>query len=432
MSTAVDATTTSASTALRSSASRWKFWIVLVVLGLITALAMQMMDTDDAETYGLNNTDHDGYAALASVLEDEGVEIHQTSSAQGAEDLLEEHPEAGVVVLARDFLPGAEVMNQLRQHGEDTGNVLWMTDQTAMVAEALDGAVAPGPTLPGGGLGEPQEIEAEECPVPAGEQAESIQTSGGSFESDDGCFPVDGAEDAYVLAETSYGPAFAAPDAFTNQRIESGGNAALALSLFGASSEDGNADGGGQAEPGPLFDTDQASTSDPQLIWYTPSAADTADAQQWDSPLDYLPEWFFPLTWWLLLCAVLGMIIAGRRYGPVVAEPLPVSVPASESAHGRGRLYQQANAVPETAAALRNATILRLARALRLGPRPNIDTVVTAVAGTLGEDESRIASLLQPQQMTRNTELTSYAQQLASLESDVVDATRMRRRPVND
>lgn len=404
------AAASSAGSAARSALARWQFWIVLGLIGVLAATAIQLLDGDDAEPFGLANTDLNGYAALASVLDDEGVEIHRAYSAEAARDLLQEHSGASVVVMARGFQPEQAFVSELEQRHQDGREVLWLSDDASLLASTLGDQLQAGPPIPTGTAGTAQVLETgEACSVEAAAAAESIQAEGQTLRSEAGCFAVDSDESSsgFALAETSYGLAFTAPEAFTNQHITAEGNAALGLGLLGAKADSASED----------------------LIWYTPSGADSVGADQWASPMDYLPGWFWPLAAWLLICGLLAMVVAGRRHGPVVAEPLPVTVPASESAHGRGRLYQRSNAVEATARTLRSAHLLRLGRLLRLGPTPQAEVIAAAAARESRWDEDRVNRLLVDPQVGNHDQLTSYAQDLARLEDEVRESTRMRRRP---
>jgi hypothetical protein len=86
---------------------------------------------------------------------------------------------------------------------------------------------------------------------------------------------------------------------------------------------------------------------------------------------------------WLLVLGVLLVLWRGRRLGPAVTEPLPVVVRAAEVVEGHGRLYRRAGARDRAAAALRAATLTRLAahNGLRRGARTD-DVVAVAVAAT--------------------------------------------------
>lgn len=403
--------------AVRSAASRWRFWIVLLVVGAVVALLLQLLETADTETYGVENTDLDGYAAVANVLEDHGADIHRVYSAAAAREVLEQEPEAGVVVLLRGFQPESRFAEELEAEWESGREVLWISDDTWLLSGILGDELQTGPRIPVGAAGTAEVLDlGGACSHPAAEAARSIQAPGASLSAESGCFPV--GDDGYALTETTHGVVFTAPEAFTNQHMPQEGNAALALGLLGAG-------------PG-----DDAAAQD--VIWYTPSGADTVTEEQWGSPLDHLPEWFWPLVWWLVICSAVGMLAAGRRYGPVVSEPMPVTVPAEEAAVGRGRLYQRANAISETSQVLRSAHLLRLARLLRLGRGSPPETVADAAARMTGQDPAAVRRLLErsgaPGGPSRkghtmsHREVVSHAQALADLEKDVRRAVRTQRR----
>ncbi len=416
MTSQTSSSTVSGAAALRSAASRWQFWIVVLVVGAVVALLIQLLETSDSETYGTENTNLDGYAAVANVLADHGVDIHRAYSAEAARNLMEQEPDASVVVLLRGFQAEERLLDELESEWESGREVLWISQESWLLSGLSDDTQS-GPRIPVGTAGTAEVLEAgSSCAHPAAEAAASIQAPGASLRADSGCFPV--GEEGFVLSETSHGVVFTAPEAFTNQHITEEGNAALALGLFGIGPED-----------------DAAAA---HLIWYTPSGADTVGEQQWGSPLDYLPEWVWPLLWWLGLCSVLGMVAAGRRYGPVVSEPMPVSVPAEEATVGRGRLYQRANAVAQTGLVLRNAHLLRLTRLLRLGRGSDPATVADAAARATGRDPAAIRRLLDrtgaaqsstsPGPVMSHKDAVSHAQALADLEKDVRRAVRTQRR----
>lgn len=387
-----NATVQNFTAALRAAGRRWQFWLLLAVLGVLFAVVVQLVTVEDQERYGLNNTDLDGYAAVAAVLQDHGVSIHQAPSAEIAREQLEQRPEAAVVVLEQSHEAGPRLVEEL---AASTRDVVWISPTSSTRLSAFEelnpaGAVPASPTTD-----RPDILEAgAACPVPAAERAESLRAPGQLFTGGAGCFVHDPAQGdpAHALAETDAGLVFGAPDAFTNRHITAEGNASLALSLFGQEQD---------------------------LIWYTPSGMDTVSSEEWASPWDFMPDWVDLLAWWLLLCAALLLVVAGRRHGPVVVEPLPVEVPASESAEGRGRLYQQADAAQEAARTLRSAHLLRLTRLLRLGPGTPEQTVIGAVAGQTGGSPVEIARTLDAGPISGNSEMVGYAQRLAALEDEI-------------
>lgn len=386
-------TTATLGSAVRSGFQRWQFWLLLLVLGLLSVMLVQAMAEEDMDRYGLENTSLDGYAALAQVLADQGVTLHPVASARTAEELMQEHPEAALVVLSRGEVPDEEFLAQLRE-GSDRPVVL--LDESAQLVSALflEGEVSYAGAHAGGGPAEEATLDAGgQCPLPGAVAARDLRAPGALFYSEDpGCFTgfEDGAGPAQALVETPAGLLFGAPEAFSNHDITEAGNAALALALFGERED---------------------------LIWYTPMGLDAMGAEDWASPVDLLPGWVIPLAWWLLLCALVLMLVMGRRPGPVVGEPLPVRVPGAETAEGRGRMYQSANAVEASAQTLRSAHLIRLARLLRLGSAPDESSILEAAARQVRRDPAEVAGLF-AQRPRNNAELVGYAQALASLEQD--------------
>ncbi|WP_168198576.1 hypothetical protein [Nesterenkonia sp. NBAIMH1] len=119
---------------------------------------------------------------------------------------------------------------------------------------------------------------------------------------------------------------------------------------------------------------------------------------------------------WLVLAALIGILAAGRRYGPVVAEPMPANVPAGELTEGRARLYQRAHAHSRAADALRQGTLRRLGRTLRLGTHPEPHAAARAAAHRTGRDPQELTALLEHPRVDSSTDLVTYAQALQTLE----------------
>ncbi|MDR1806680.1 MAG: DUF4350 domain-containing protein, partial [Propionibacteriaceae bacterium] len=107
-----------------------------------------------------------------------------------------------------------------------------------------------------------------------------------------------------------------------------------------------------------------------------------------------------------------------RRLGPLVPEPLPVAVPASEAAAGLARLYRQAGARGHAAAGLRAATAGRLAARLGLPPNAQPATVGERLGLALGRDPGTIVGLLYGPPPATDAELVALAQQLHEVESE--------------
>jgi hypothetical protein len=121
---------------------------------------------------------------------------------------------------------------------------------------------------------------------------------------------------------------------------------------------------------------------------------------------------------WLIFVAVLAMVWRGRRLGPLVFEPLPVVVKAAETAEGRARLYQDAHALDRARDNLRAGTLVRLAKALRLGAGATADDVTMAAALQLGRPATEISALVN-ERPKNEARLVQWSQALEKLENEV-------------
>jgi len=123
----------------------------------------------------------------------------------------------------------------------------------------------------------------------------------------------------------------------------------------------------------------------------------------------------------LQLCVVVGVLAwwRARRLGPLVAEPLPVVVRASETVEGRARLYRSHRARDRAADALRAAALTRLTPRLGLARNATPDAVTQAVAHRTGSDCGAV--LFGPAPGT-DADLLTLAHQLDDLERQVAQS----------
>jgi hypothetical protein len=159
----------------------------------------------------------------------------------------------------------------------------------------------------------------------------------------------------------------------------------------------------------------------PQLTWYLPSADafsdDSGDARI--DAYDLLPPWFGPVSALLGLALVAAAGWRGRRFGPLVAERLPVAAPASEVASGLARLYRQGGAHAHAAAALRAASLHRLGVRLGLPTTATPDLVVERLARAGGVDPQQLRTLYYGPAPDTDSDLVALATQLSDLEAKV-------------
>ncbi|GAB6857086.1 DUF4350 domain-containing protein [Microbacterium xylanilyticum] len=189
---------------------------------------------------------------------------------------------------------------------------------------------------------------------------------------------------------------------FTNERLAQHGNAALGLALLGHR---------------------------PHVIWYVPSYDDT-DREDVDVPkslADLTPGWVTPVIVLGMSTALLAAVWRGRRFGPLVAETLPVTVRASETMLGRARLTAKAADAAHAAEALRAGTLARLASRLGLAARADPGAVADAAADRIRVDRAACRALLAGGLPGTDAELVPYARRLAELETAVENAVRIER-----
>jgi hypothetical protein len=126
------------------------------------------------------------------------------------------------------------------------------------------------------------------------------------------------------------------------------------------------------------------------------------------------PSWY-PTALLLLLAGVLLALAAGRRLGPPVREPLPVTVRATETLEGRVRLYARAKARGPALSTLRTAAQQRLIRLLDLPTDADPVDVCTAVAAQAGGTPDEVREVLYGAEPSDDKELLQSAKRLDAL-----------------
>jgi hypothetical protein len=182
-------------------------------------------------------------------------------------------------------------------------------------------------------------------------------------------------------------------DALTNGSLAHLGNAALALSLLG---------------------------SHTRIVWLVPApelAAGLPGGQQSVQSLIPLPAYLVTIQ--LGIAVVLAALWRVRRLGPLVPEPLPVVVRASETVEGHAGLYRARRARGRAAAALRAAMLARTLPALGLAPDARTGEVVAAFSARSGSGQARIEAMLFGPAPRDDAALVALADDLDALESEV-------------
>ena len=166
------------------------------------------------------------------------------------------------------------------------------------------------------------------------------------------------------------------------------------------------------------------------LVWYSAAFDDNTTLTYSGSPQEPAPDHltvqpgFLPAgtgdaLFALGLAGLVAALWRGRRMGPLLGEPLPVVVHASESARGRGRLYRRARASGRASAALRAAAAERIGR--RLGvPRTAGATALVAAIDRMSElSTGRIERLLYGPPPASERAMMDLVNELDSLEREV-------------
>ncbi|MEJ6543773.1 DUF4350 domain-containing protein [Brachybacterium paraconglomeratum] len=334
-----------------------------------------------------------GAKAVVQVLGDLGVEVEtRRHTADAAEDLRA----GGTVLLTAPKSLSGEQLTMLSEAREEGGGRLIVLRPDFVALSYLTSGI-----IPTGALREQTRVEAGAAcgdlshgarvlELPDAEDAldgpASLYTATDAGAST--CFEAEGGA---LVAESDGVLVLGSPDLLTNDGVGRADNSALALNTLSASEE---------------------------LTWYVPSATDPQGASS-PSLVDHLPGWIGPVAAWLVLAAVLALIALGRRPGPVVIEPLPVTVRPQELVLGRARLLQQASARDAAAASLRAAAAGRLADRLGLRHESALDGLLAALAPHVEESPEQLRALLGPAPVTTDRDLVRLAHDLDRLEKEI-------------
>jgi len=358
--------------------------VLVVLIGLVTAVA--------------GRTSHDlldprspakgGSQALAVLLRERGVMIERVPAVTG---LAERHTVPVTVFVPFPERLGADGLDALATLGAEH---LVLLDPPGEVLARLDPGVQRAGTTASG----PREPA---CDLPEAVRAGVADTGGATYRTDaapaGSCYAAGGAGSLVVRDRPGGHTVVVMGDgtAFTNARLGERGNAALALGLLGR--------------------TDR-------LLWLLPPPGVPLAPAGTDHPValrTLLPRRLLLALGQLAVAVVLIGLWRARRFGPVVAESLPVIVRAAEAVEGRGRLYRSARSREQTADALRSGTRHRLLPGLGLPPDAQAAAVVASVADRAGRPAGQVAGLLYGAPPGDDAALVALAGALDALDREV-------------
>lgn len=339
---------------LRSRRVRWLAALVGVALLVVTAILVVLGSAARQQADDPRSSTQTGSGALGALLQADGVDLATTSQVGDAVDRTD--GQTTLVVAAGERLSEAEAQRLVATPAARL--VLLRPSRAALDRFAVAAAV----TGPADGVVDPG------CAAPAAQRAGAVtltelpaayQPTGPSAFT---CYRA-GAGFAYLQTTAGRGrPVEVIAGGLTNADLGETGNAALGLNVLG---------------------------SQPRIVWLM-ATDQPAPAEDADPTL--LP------SWWALgvVQAALGLVVVGiwrgRRLGPILTEALPVTVRASETVEGHGRLYYRLNARDRAAEALRTGARLRLSRVFGHARDP---VALSEVVGSrTGRDAGQVRALL--------------------------------------
>lgn len=376
-------------TARTRAAGRWRRWRpVLVVLGvLLVGALLAILPAPRTSTTPLapDNPSGNGARALAQVLGRHGVAVTYVRTLRDAERAAA----GGTLLVVDDFALTSQDARRLAAVDADLVLVA--------ATQYLD-QLAPGVGLAYGG-GSAATARQAACADADAVAAGTVTAAGALTAQRPGvvtCFPasVGRAGGAYAVTTNAAGHRVAVlADAtpLTNAALATEGNAALAIRVLGRHDH---------------------------LTWFLPTIGPGTDGAG-RSLGSLVPPWLTVLGLQALVVAFVVALWRGRRLGPVVAERLPVVVPAAETTRGRARLYRRGRAHGHAAAALRAGAATRMAARLGLPRSAGAHATIEAVARASGAAPDEVARLLYGPPPHDDRELATLADELDILESEV-------------
>ncbi|WP_152354379.1 DUF4350 domain-containing protein [Brachybacterium subflavum] len=365
--------------------------LVLVVLAAVVVVALRGTFRDGPLEPAAPTPQ--GSKAVARVLEREGTDLEVRRYTTDAAQALAE----GRTVLVTDpsALDGAQLDRLADARESGHGHLVLVRPSFFVLARLAPGirpagALEETTTLSADGSCAAASLKAREIRVGPAEDVAKAATLYRAGDGFDTCFRRgDGAAVVTGQGVTVLGSA----TLLTNAGAGDLDNAAVALNALGG-------DAG------------------PALTWYVPSPTDPLAAQH-PSLLDRLPDFALPLALWGCAIVLAVLLAVSRRLGPVVVEPLPVSVRARELTVGRAHLLHRADARDAAARALRARTAVRLASRLGVRREGRLDALIAALAPHTALMPEQMRTLLGPTPVRSDQELLRLSEDLDDLEKEI-------------
>lgn len=358
-------------------------------VALAVTIITQLAPKGDSVPLSIRNAGPDGGRAVSEILGRHGVDVAGVDSFSTALAALQAGTDSTLLLYDRD---GILDESQLERLTVEATRVVLVTPRLSTLT-ALDAGISQAGVVP-----ETSPTLEPGCWNDAAETAGTVSGESGFLYSVEGgggntvCYRPPGSE-AGLLATTEDGTlsVLGSTELISNAGLDERGHSALALRTLGGSGD---------------------------LVWYLPGLADVSGAGSPQTLNELAPDWVAFLGPWLVFVAALAILWRGRRFGPLVFEPLPVVVKAAETAEGRARLYHDSHAVDRARDNLRAGTLVRLAKELRLGPDASADDVARAVARIVDRPEGSLRELIN-ERPVNEARLVRWSQELDNLENEV-------------
>ncbi|MDP3949824.1 DUF4350 domain-containing protein [Microbacterium sp.] len=369
------------------------WWVAIAALVIVFALFVGSITTSAPGARGAldpESADESGALALAELLRDQGIEITVTRTRAEATVALDAD---STLVMADPFALSDQAVEDLVAPADRTvilssaSRLLRILDLGENAPAAFDADVSAQCDLPE--LANVGTVRPDRFFTPAAGVTGCYTDADGAA----GLLVDDSGDRRVALIQGSA--------LFSNEHLADNGNAALGLALLGQGDH---------------------------VVWYVPSFEDSdIEAQSTDTLATLTPPWVTPAILLLLLAGVVAGISRGQRFGPLVAETLPVTVRASETMHGRARLTAKAADAAHAAEALRDGSLRRLAARLGLTTRSTPSEIADAASDRLRIPRGSLHQLLAGALPANDSELIDSARRLAELEAAVDAAVHVER-----
>lgn len=363
-------------------------WVGLaaVLIGLVIFLAIgNVAGATDSRRLSARNPAPDGGMAAAEILGQHGVSVTPTDSLDDTLDAVSAAEGATVLLFdAQGFLD----RSQLEEITDAADRVVVVTPRLRTLNGLAEGL------RPGGVVPEATQNISPGCSQDDALAAGPVAAQGSVFSGPTVCYAPSGkGPGLYAASADGKVIVLGSRDLVDNEHLALEGNAALTLRTLG---------------------------NNANLVWYIPGVGDIPASNSSPTLNELAPRWLAFAGPWLGLVALLAIFWRGRRMGPLVFEPLPVVVKASETAEGRARLYQDSRAVERAARNLRAGALSRLAKHFNLGPDATKEAILDTTANHVEQPATEVRYVLIDFMPQNEGQLVQWAQQIERIEQEAI------------